>query len=161
MPSGRAHRLLSLFSGDYARADGLMPELRKLGWTEVVQMDNDGETGGGWAHDLLNDATFTKILADAKAGKFDAVMIAFPCSTFAITRFFDATNDEGGDRGPPVIRDIDFPDGLPEGQIDPKHVRELQASNELLKRTAAIAIAARQSPARATIIVENLSLIHI
>ena len=33
-----------------------------------------------------------------------AVMIAFPCSTFSVTRFFDASTADGGDKGPPVIR---------------------------------------------------------
>ena len=82
-------------------------------------------------------------------------MIAFPCSTFSVTRFFDASSDKGGDRGPPIIRTFTHPDGLPEDQIDPSHIRELRASNKLLDRVVQIAIAARRSPARTTIIVEN------
>ena len=82
-------------------------------------------------------------------------MVAFPCSTFAITRFFDATSDNGGDRGPPIIRDFDHPDGLPESEIDPKHVMELRVSNKLLDRVVELLIAARKSSARTTIIVEN------
>jgi hypothetical protein len=31
-------------------------------------------------------------------------MVAFPCSTFSITRFFDASTNTAEDRGPPVIR---------------------------------------------------------
>ena len=82
-------------------------------------------------------------------------MIAFPCSTFSISRFFDASTENGGDSGPPVIRTFDHPDGLPEEEIDPKHIRELKLSNLLLARTVEIAIAARKSPAKTTIIVEN------
>ena len=82
-------------------------------------------------------------------------MIAFPCSTFSITRFFDATSSDGGDRGPPIIRTYSHPDGLPHDEIDPLHRKELKLSNKLLERTIEIAIAARNSPARATIIVEN------
>ena len=61
----------------------------------------------------------------------------------------------GGDRGPPIIRTHSHPNGLPEGEIDPKHIMELKLSNLLLKRTVDIAIAAVRSPARATIIIEN------
>ena len=56
------------------------PQLRRAGWS-VVQVDNDGEKGGGWAHDLLNDAVFARMLADARAGAFLTLMIAFPCSS--------------------------------------------------------------------------------
>jgi len=146
---------LNLFSGPYARADGLTAAMKAAGWLDVVQVDNDGEKGGGWGHDLLNDTAYTGLLADAKAGKFGTLMIAFPCSTFSISRFFDASTENGGDRGPPVIRDFDNPDGLPEDSIDPKHVRELKLSNLLLTRTVEIAIAARKSPAQSTIIFEN------
>ena len=150
-------RFLSLFSGPYARADGLSAHLKRAGWESVEQIDNDGEHGGGWAHDLLNDATFSRLLARLSAGEYDALMIAFPCSTFAVTRLFDATDGDGGDRGPPIIRDYDHPDGLPEDEVDPKHRRELRESNKLLERVVQLAIAARGSPARTTIVVENPS----
>ena len=45
-----------------------------------------------------------QMLAKAKAGDFATLMIAFPCSTFSISRFFDASTENGGDSGPPVIR---------------------------------------------------------
>ena len=93
-------------------------------------------------------------MAKASAGEYDAMMIAFPCSTFSVSRFFDAS-DSGGDSGPPVIRDKNHPDGLPEGEIDPKHVKELRTSNVLLERTVSLAIAARRSSKRTTIIFEN------
>jgi hypothetical protein len=96
-------RLLNLFSGPYSRANGLASKLLNRGWLDVTQIDNDGEKGGGWAHDLLNDALYAQLLAAAHAGKFDALMIAFPCSTFSITRFFNASNANGGDAGPPII----------------------------------------------------------
>ena len=151
----RMTRILNLFSGSYARTNGLTAKLKQRNWAEVDDVDNDGEKGGGWSHDLLRDDFYATLLAKAAAGVYDAMMIAFPCSTFAITRFFDATNGEGGDRGPPIIRDFDHPDGLPESEIDPKHRLELKLSNQLLERTVKLAIAARQSPARTTIIVEN------
>jgi hypothetical protein len=146
--------LLNLFSGPYARSNGLATKLRALGW-QVIEIDNDGEKGGGWGHDLLNDANFHRLLVAAAAGAFDALMIAFPCSTFSIARFFDATNGDGGDRGPPVIRTATHPDGLPDDQIDPKHIKELKLSNEVIRRACDIAIAARRSASRATIVIEN------
>ena len=148
-------RLLNLFSGPYSRADGLAASLKSLGWADVAQFDNDGERGGGWDHDLLRDETYASILADAHAGKYDAVMVAFPCSTFSISRFFDASTSDGADEGPPIIRTKAHPDGLPEGDIDPKHIRELKMSNLLLARAVAVAVAARNSPKRAAVIFEN------
>ena len=146
-------RALSLFSGPYARSDGLSSYLRTYGWS-VDQIDNDGERGGGWQHDLLNDATYADVLAKANSGRYDAVMIAFPCSTFSIARFFDASKD-GSDSGPPPVRDRDNPDGLPSDQLDPRHERELRYANLLLERTVAVAIAARRSSKRSTIVFEN------
>ena len=146
---------LNLFSGPYSRADGLSSAMKAACWDRILQIDNDGEKGGGWSHDLLNDAAYSSLLRRAHAGDFATLMIAFPCSTSSIARFFDASNGDGGDRGPPIIRTHEYPDGLPEGQIDPRYLRELRNSNTLLERTVDIAIAARRSPARTTIIFEN------
>ena len=55
----------------------------------------------------------------------------------------------------PRRRTAEYPDGLPDGAIDPKHVNELKWSNRLLERTVNLAIAARRSPSRATIMFEN------
>ena len=106
---------LNLYSGPYARADGLSAAMKHIGWDSILNIDNDGEKGGGWSHDLLNDAVFDGLMARAKAGDFTAMMIAFPCSSSSVARLFDATNDDGGDRGPPLIRDYDHPDGAPAG----------------------------------------------
>ncbi|KOO32538.1 retrotransposon like protein, partial [Chrysochromulina tobinii] len=151
-PARKALSLLNLFSGPYHRTDGLAAALSAHGWTHVTQIDNDAEVGGGWQHDVLNDATYTKLLTECSAGQYDALMIAFPCSTFSVSRFFDATVD-GHDSGPPVVRDHDHPDGVPE--LDPKHVKELKTSNLLLERTVELALAAHRSPSKATIILEN------
>ena len=153
-PPSTPGRFLNLFSGPYARADGLAAKLRGRGWESIDQIDNDGERGGGWQHDLLNDSTYAKVLADARAGVYAAMMIAFPCSTGSVARLFDASAG-GADRGPPPVRSRDHPDGLPEGQLDLKHVKELRAANQLLARVAAIAVEARRSPARTTIIFEQ------
>ena len=155
-PATTAKRLraLSLFSGPYSRAGGLPAALRALGWDDISQVDNDGKHGGGWAHDMLNDATFAGLYAKAAAGEWDAIMVAFMCNTATISRFFDASTDER-DRGPPPVRTASDPDGLPEDKLDVKHARELAMSNLLLTRTVSLLIAARKSPARTTIIFEN------
>ena len=147
-------RFLSLFSGAYSRANGLPEALRTRGWSDVVQIDNDGEKGGGWSHDLLNDSLYAALLLKASQGYFDAIMVAFPCSTFSVTRLFDASVN-GGDAGPPVLFTKQHPDGLPLSEIDEKHHREFRNAHLLLVRTANLVIAARRSPKRATIVFEN------
>ena len=130
------------------------PPAGRLGWHETIDVDNDGERGGGWAHDLLNDSKFAELLDQAKRGQWDSLTIAFPCGTASITRHFDATGD-GVDSGPPQLRSDEYPNGLPLDQIPPEHHRELEMANLLLKRTVDIAIAARNSPPRTTIFFEN------
>ena len=68
----------------------------------MTNLDNDVSVGGGWADDLMNDAKYALLMQHAKEGNFDSMMIAFPCTTFSIARFFDAT-DERGDRGPTPV----------------------------------------------------------
>ena len=58
---------LDLFSGPYARSDGLAAALRDAGWRKIEMIDNDGEAGGGWAHDLFNDEKYAKLLSKARA----------------------------------------------------------------------------------------------
>ena len=66
-------------------------------------------------------------------------MVAFPCSTFSIARFFDASSgDPSKARGPKPVRDADFRDGLPPNKLDPKHAKELRYSNLLLDRTVRV-----------------------
>ena len=102
----------------------------------------------------MNDARFAYLMRQAHNGEFQSMMIAFPCTTFSIARFFDALNDDG-DRDPEPVRNKEYPDGLPEDQITASQVKELRASNRLLDRTIDLAIAAHLSPSKATIIFEN------
>ena len=102
----------------------------------------------------MNDSKFSHLLKQAKDGHFDSMMIAFPCTTFSIARFFDAP-DQNGNRGPEPIRDKDNPDGIPEDRLTPAQIKELRASNRLLDRTIDLAIAARLSPSKTTIVFEN------
>ena len=142
---------LNLFSGPYARAEGLSPRLKQqFGWHRVIDIDNDPDASGGWSHDLLNDETFSKVLMLATRGAFDAMMVAFPCSTFSASRLFPSDPP-----GPPPVRSKTHPDGLPDDEIDPKYKRELRLTNTLLERTVQIVVAARNSSRKTTIILEN------
>jgi hypothetical protein len=143
--------MLNLFSGPYSRAEGLSQRLKQqFGWKTVINIYNDPDSSGGWTHDLLNDETYAKILALASRGAFDAIMIAWPCSTFSASRFFLTIPP-----GPPPVRTKTYPDGLPEAEIDPKHLRELRNTNTLIERSVHIAVAARNSAKKTTIIGEN------
>ena len=117
----RRLNFLNLFSGPYLRANGLSNRLRYFGWTNVTDIDNDTSSGGGWADDIMNDSKFSHLLKQAKDGDFDSMMIAFPCTTFSIARFFDAP-DQNGNRGPEPIRDKDNPDGIPEDRLTPAQI---------------------------------------
>ena len=108
--------------------------------------DNDAKTGGGAGADITDDDVYDALRERIVRGEFAVILAAPPCSTFSISRFFDASTSDGGDRGPPIVRDADHPDGLPESEIDPAHVKELRSSNLLLQRTVNLAIAARRSP---------------
>ena len=145
-------KCLNLFSGPYARAEGLSKRLKgQFDWKSVVDIDNDPDTSGGWDHDLLNDENFTRILGLASSGEFDAMVVAFPCSTFSASRLFPSDPP-----GPPPVRSMpNHPDGLPLSELDPRYHRELRETNKLLDRTIQVIVAARSSPKRTTIVLEN------
>ena len=108
LPTPQPLAFLSLFSGPHYRARGLPCNLRDLGWDKVTQIDSHGKTG--WAGDLMNDELYTTLKSDVSEGKYDVLFIASPCTTFSMSRFFTLP---GNDPGPPVIHNIDYPDGLP------------------------------------------------
>ena len=138
-----------MFAGPLYRSDGLSNSLSSFGWATVDEIDNDADAGG-FNHDILNDARYSAILSDARAGLFDALIIAFPCSTFSASRFFDVDPP-----GPPPIRTATHPDGLPAAELDPEHANELRLANLLLDRVVEIALAAYRSPKQTTIVLEN------
>ena len=148
----RTLRFLDFFSGPYARSDGLSAAMQDCGWKHVDMIDNDGETGGGWSHDVLNDSSYSALKEKFRSGYYDAIHVGFPCSTGSLSRLFDA---EGDDKGPPMVRNADNPDGIPEGEIDPKHIKELRNSNLLLERVVELCILARRSSARTRISFEQ------
>ena len=94
-----SRRVLILFSGPYARPDGLVAFLQRLG-LEVVPVDND-PNGGDKAHDILRNDFYSNLLHRAQRGEFLVIWAAPPCGTFSICRFLP-TRTPGG--GPPIIR---------------------------------------------------------
>ena len=143
-----------MYSGRYDRPDGLAKRMLDFGWKTAHQFDNDKLLGGGWRHDVLNDATYSRLLEAAANGAWDAMMVAEDCATYTSARFFDASGGNG-DPGPPPVRTKTHPDGLPEDQLDPRYATELRNANKRLRRTVDIMIAAHKSSKRTTIIFEN------
>ena len=147
---------LDLFSGFYYMTGGLADRMKSFGWTRVDTIDNNSTSGGGWNHDLLNDAKYAELLDAAKRGAWHGMMVALPCSPYSIARFNDAFGDgHAGGRGPPPLYTREFPDGLPFDKVDPSHHRELRESRTLLDRVTSIMAAARRSPSKTTIVFEN------
>jgi hypothetical protein len=154
-PSRQSHALI-LFSGPYDRPDGLSDRLRSNGFTATTQVDSDDVTGGGWAHSIYNDEFYTQLKSLSAGGTYDAIMIAPPCSPWSFARFFPSPGGTNGtDRGPRPIHTREHPNGVPAKDLTPREVKEQQRASILLERTAEIAIAARLSPRKTTIIFEN------
>ena len=103
--------------------------------------------GGGDYHDLLNDDFFTYLLGLVKAGQFDAVFAAPPCSTYSVARFFPT--DHGS--GPPPVRSRAHIDGLPD--VPASNRRELRRANEITRRTTILLRAAHSTGA--DFVIEN------
>ena len=132
-------KVLILFSGSYDRQDSLAAYLNSYGVsTEVV--DNDTDKGGGSNHDILNDAFYNDLYKRTKAGEFDAVFTAPPCSTFSVSRFIGA--NDAIDGGAPVIRNRKYVTGLP--TVPPAHKKELRTANRIVRRTASLLEAANK-----------------
>ena len=89
-----SRRVLILFSGPYARPDGLvaLAYLQRLG-LEVVPVDNDS-SGGDKAHDLLRNDLYSDLLRGAQRGEFLAIWAAPPGSTFSICRLKNSCRRE-------------------------------------------------------------------
>ncbi len=122
LPSSGSY-VLHLFSGPYDRIDGLGAHLRAHG-IACLDRDYHPESGGGWEHNLLNDAFFEQLMTSATSGEIYAIVAGFPCSTFSVARLHPG--------GPPPVRSAAEPDGLtvvPDG-----HQRELAVANALLAR---------------------------
>ena len=142
-------RVLVLFSGPYARPDGLTAFLRARG-IEVDQYDCDAKHGGGDDANILNDAFFTSLFNLLRNGHYAAVFTAPPCSTYSVARHFPA-NRPGRDRGPPVVRKRKEILGIKE--VPAQHQRELRRANEITRRTAVLLTAAFRAGAQ--FILEN------
>ena len=97
-PSRRG-TVLYLYSGPPGREDGLAAELanRGLGCTEIDKLVGDD-------CDLLEEALWTRLETDLRAGRFQFVVMSPPCVSFALSR--------GVGPGPRVLRTPSEPYGI-------------------------------------------------
>ena len=125
--------VLHLFSGPKGRSDGLAAHLEALG-ISVLEIDSGGETDH--PDNLLQGDLFQQLLTSTGSGRFIAVVIGTPCSTFSVARFRPG--------GAPVVRKS--PDEV-RGIADPPagHEHEAGAANELVRMSAEIAEAAHSA----------------
>ena len=130
-----SRRVLLLFSGPYARPDGIAAFLQRLG-LDVDMIDSCSSTGGGKKDDLLDDTVYTNLLRRAQRGSYVAIFAAPPCSTFSISRF--VRSPDSADGGPPPVRYRSR--GQVTGRLDcpEAHRKELRVANDLVRRMCAI-----------------------
>eukprot|EP00965_Chrysotila_dentata_P156976 5186268-Pleurochrysis_carterae.AAC.1 len=84
-----SHRVLLLFSGPYSRPDGVSSFLQRYGVSSDC-IDNDHDTGGGDAHDVLNNAVYERLLQRCADGYYAAIIASPPCSTFTVSRLYQS-----------------------------------------------------------------------
>ena len=82
IPAVKRLRVLVLFLGPAGRHDGIEEACREQG-LDAVLIDVEIDA---CKHDLTDDYNFGNILRRIKAGEFDAVFMAPPCSSFSVAR---------------------------------------------------------------------------
>eukprot|EP00965_Chrysotila_dentata_P003818 124796-Pleurochrysis_carterae.AAC.1 len=95
MPAHSSKTVLLLFSGPFHRPDGIAAFLKQSG-LEVEMIDNHPGHGGGERHDLLIDSVYSRLLERCSTGAYAAIVASPPCSTFSVSRFFEADVPDGG-----------------------------------------------------------------
>ena len=134
-------RVLVLFSGPYARPDGLIAALMRRDLA-VTAIDSDGAHGGDKRHDILDDRCYDSLVRRVQRGEFVAVFAAPPCSTFSISRFIRSKASKDG--GPPVIRLRSLDQVTGANKCPEAHRRELNAANKIVSRMCALLKAAAE-----------------
>ena len=145
-----SREVLILFAGSYSRLDSLQAFLQELDLNSTV-VDNGPE--GNPLHNWLDDSFYDALTQRVLRGDFFAIFAAPPCSTFSVSRFYDAKRSKRGDRGPPPVRKRACPAGLP--SPPPQHAAELAAANEIVDKLCKLLLAA--SSVGAEYVVENPS----
>ena len=140
--SSMPRRVLIVFSGPFNRPDGLASELTKLGY-EVVEVD---KLERGEAHNIRRPAAFRAMLDGVQAGRYCAVFLGIPCSTYSVARIRQVS-----DGGPPQVRAIGAALGIP--GLEDGWAREVRAANDVTEKSMIIATAAALTGAQ--VIIEN------
>eukprot|EP00965_Chrysotila_dentata_P153741 5082338-Pleurochrysis_carterae.AAC.1 len=94
-----SRRVLLLFSGPFARPDGIAAFLSRSGF-DCDTIDSHRSYGGGEQHNLLRNSVYERLLQRCAAGEYAAIVASPPCSTFSVSRHF--RSDASPDGGPPV-----------------------------------------------------------
>ena len=135
-------RVLVLFSGPYARPDGLVAELLRRDLA-VTAIDSDSAKGGDSRHDILDNACYESLLRRVQRGEYVAIFAAPPCSTFSISRFVRSSSSQDG--GPPAVRFRSLDQVTGAKECDPsRHKRELQQANKVVSRMCGLLRAAAE-----------------
>ena len=132
-PADEATSVLIIFAGG-AKDASLAGMLRKMG----AAVDEIDILLGGPSQNVLLASVRRAIVSDVRAGKYDVVMLAPPCSSFSVAK------------GHPV-RDCDHPLGLLDLSLDEQ--RYVARHNELVDFAAVVALTARARGAH--FIIEN------
>ena len=116
-------RVLHLFSGPSSRSDGLAAELFKRGWNTC-----DVDIVATPACDVLDDAVWSAIMQDIRAGLYELVFAGTPCGTFSSLR--------GQGDGPRPLRSVENQEGLDQLALSSPEWLELQQANLMVWRSA-------------------------
>ncbi|CAE8649479.1 unnamed protein product, partial [Polarella glacialis] len=116
-------RVLYLFSGPSSRSDGLAAELVKCGWN-TCNVDIVATP----ACDVLDDAVWSAIMQDIRAGLYELVFTGTPCGTFSSLR--------GQGDSPRPLRSFENQEGLDQSALSSFEWFELQQANLMVWRSA-------------------------
>lgn len=116
----RQLRVLHLFSGSDSRPDGLAALLKTVGW-----LCDDFDLTNGEHQNVADDLVWLRIITNIRIGYYDFVWCGTPCETFSHVREVRP--------GPPPLRSIEHPYGLPKLA---QHLKEqVRLANLLVLRT--------------------------
>ena len=131
---GRGEQKLTLyiFSGPYARPDSLAAHLELYeNCGECINIDSAEDP----EHDIFIDAFLEeRILGPIAAGMVANVVMSPNCTYYSVAREYNKGNDDG----PPPLFSLQYPDGVPESSLPPRHVAEQRRANAERERVVEI-----------------------
>lgn len=122
-------RIVLNFGCDYGSLLGISAMYRNTYDIGVLDVDHDPVYGGGSLADITANSVYSELLDLAHRSAFCGFILSQSCSDSALCRFKPG--------GPPVIRDVNHPNGIPD--VPPEHARELRVSEIVCHRVNALA----------------------